>query len=50
MCRQNLPQEVNLIREVEKLCRIYALDKLEQTEKGKCIDMQKEKMKRPFGK
>lgn len=51
LCKQYLPSEVSLIKEVEKLCRISSSQDGEQDEsKEKRNDLQKDKMKRPFGK
>ncbi|KAF2903313.1 hypothetical protein ILUMI_02877 [Ignelater luminosus] len=49
MCRLHLPSEVNLIREVEKLCRIYPSNNTEQDDsKAKGSDVQKDKNKKTF--
>lgn len=51
LCKQYLPPEVSIIKEVEKLCRISSSQDGEQDEsKEKRKDLQKDKMKRPFGK
>lgn len=51
LCKQHLPPEISLIREVEKLCRISSTQDTEQGEnKEKRNEQQKDKMKRPFGK
>lgn len=50
MCRLHLPSEVNLVREVEKLCRIYPSSNTEQDDsKAKGSDIQKDKNKKTFG-
>lgn len=48
ICRQNLPQDYNIIKEVEKICRISHTEITD--DKEKCVDDQKIKMKKPFGK
>ncbi|XP_017779064.1 PREDICTED: protein virilizer isoform X2 [Nicrophorus vespilloides] len=48
VCRQDLASEVNLIKQVEKLCRVCPSESIEQVEKEKRINTQKDKMKRPF--
>lgn len=49
ICRQSLSQDVNLVREVEKICRICPSNDEQIDSKEKPLDSQKEKMKRPFG-
>lgn len=50
LCKQYLPPEISLVREVEKLCRISSSDDAEQGDsKEKRSEQQKDKMKRPFG-
>ncbi|XP_018577529.1 protein virilizer isoform X2 [Anoplophora glabripennis] len=46
ICRQNLRQDYNIVKEVEKLCRISRSDNPEDKEKQ--IDDQKLKMKKPL--
>ncbi|KAJ8972217.1 hypothetical protein NQ314_000278 [Rhamnusium bicolor] len=46
ICRQNLRQEYNIVKEVERLCRISRSDNPD--DKDKQIDVQKIKMKKPF--
>lgn len=49
ICRQTLSQEINLIREIEKICRICPSNNEQIDSKEKPTDLQKEKLKRPFG-
>ncbi|KAJ8943761.1 hypothetical protein NQ318_011973 [Aromia moschata] len=46
ICRQHLHQDYNIVKEVEKLCRISRSDNLDDKEKQ--TDDQKSKMKKPF--
>lgn len=51
ICKLHLPPEINLVKEVEKLCRICPSDNTEQSNaKEKRSEQQKDKMKRPFSK
>ncbi|XP_031343307.1 protein virilizer isoform X1 [Photinus pyralis] len=49
VCRQHLPADINIIREVEKVCRIYSSNNNEQDDaKTKGAEEQKEKNKKSF--
>ncbi|KAF5276514.1 hypothetical protein FQA39_LY06583 [Lamprigera yunnana] len=48
VCRQNLPADMNLIREVEKICRIYSVNNDQDGAKPKGNEEQKEKSKKTF--
>ncbi|KAF5273298.1 hypothetical protein FQR65_LT04720 [Abscondita terminalis] len=49
VCRQNLPADMNLVREVEKICRIYSVNDSEQDDsKTKGVEEQKDKSKKTF--
>lgn len=49
--KQHLPNDVNLVRDVEKLCHICPSADAEQDEsKSRDLEAQKDKIKKPFGK
>ncbi|KAK4877295.1 hypothetical protein RN001_009801 [Aquatica leii] len=48
VCRQNLPTDMNLVREVEKICRIYSVSDEQDDAKAKGAEEQKDKSKKTF--
>lgn len=48
ICKQNLRSDFNIIKEVEKLCRISGTENPDDKEKR--LDDENDKMKKPFGK